>query len=246
MGKLHELLAVETNLRQEANAAVKAVVDLFKAGTGLLGQIRVFRPLEENLEELPAEGQPLSATVDGVLEELQNYFSRYVDATVEKEVANTGTNATVVVNGIEFLNDLPATALLNLESRLEELERAFNAIPTLDPSEQWEYDADKGYHVSAVRTQFRTKKSPKAFVQYAATKEHPAQVTVFNEDINTYRIESTLFSGSLTPAEKRERLDRLTTLQRAVKKARIRANDTESTPVKIADAIFDYINTGEL
>jgi len=246
MGKLHELLAVEGELRSGAKNALASVVDFFKSGAGMSGHVTTFSKLDESLEDQPSEIQVLSSSVDEQLAALKLDFSKFVDATVEKEISNTKTMATVELKGIDFLGDLPATALLNLEGRLEELDRAYRAIPTLDPSEQWEFDTDKGHFVSGTRTLFRTKKVPKAFVAYKATTEHPAQVTVFNEDINQYRVEKTLHSGMLTPSQKKERLDRLAELQRAVKKARIRANDVESIPVSIGEKIFDFINKGEL
>ena len=48
MGKLHELLAVEPDLKAAATRTVNEVIALFKEGADrLVGQIRVYHPLEE-------------------------------------------------------------------------------------------------------------------------------------------------------------------------------------------------------
>jgi hypothetical protein len=130
-----------------------------------------------------------------------------------------------------------------LESRLEDLKKVYEAIPTLDPSERWEFDETRGCFASDLRIAYRTAKVPKAFVASEATKEHPAQVQVFNEDVPTHRRETQVYSGSLTIAEKRSRIERIKVLIRLVKKSRQRANDIEVNDLDIADKIFEYINS---
>jgi hypothetical protein len=144
------------------------------------------------------------------------------------------------------LNELPATALLNLESRLQELEAVYKRIPTLDPSEKWAFDSGSESWVSDTRIAYRTAKVPKSFVAYEATKEHPAQVETFTEDVPSHRRETIVQTGSLTIADKRRKIERINTLIRAVKQARQRANDVEVGELNISVRIFSFINEGTL
>lgn len=244
MTKLYEVLAVEPDLRQQANAELKRVIDLFNQGEGrLVGRVISYQGVTEDTPELPEEVTELATTVDSELGNLRLTFSKYLDATINKEVTNTTTLADV--EEFDFLRGLPATALLNLENRLEEIKKAYLAIPTLDPSEKWTYSDVQGCFVSETRMNYRTKKAMKAFVSYEATEEHPAQVETYAEDVPTHKRETVVFSGALTVTEKRDRLERIEYLARAVKKARQRANDVETNPTKIAHQIFDYINQWE-
>jgi len=242
MSKLYELLAVESDLRQQANEELKRVKEMFaQGGVRFVGQTISFHPVQEGADEVPDEYTELASTVDDELELLAGVFGNYLNVTIQKEVANTNTEAES--EEFDFLNGLPAPALLNLESRLEDLKKVYELIPTLDPSERWEFDNQRGCFVSDLRVAFRTAKVPKSFVAYEATKEHPAQVQVFNEDVPTHRRETMIYSGALTVADKRDRLERISILISQVKKARQRANDVEITPDELADRIFGYINS---
>jgi hypothetical protein len=180
------------------------------------------------------------------LKAVKDAFGDYVDVTVQKEVTNTTAFANVTLGDATFLTGLSATALLNLESRLSELEDVYKAIPTLDTTERWKFDKDAGCYVSDVRSSHRMKKVPKVLTLAPATVEHPAQAQVYSEDIPAYLVEKVMYSGMITPSHKQECLDRIAKLAAATKQARQRANDTEIKPVKVADKIFAYINEGKV
>ena len=56
MSKLYELLAVEPDLRQQAQAELTRVKELFSKGTGkLLGQVISFHGITEEAQELPED-----------------------------------------------------------------------------------------------------------------------------------------------------------------------------------------------
>jgi hypothetical protein len=245
MSKLYELLAVESDLRSQATEELKRVKDLFTSGTGkLIGQSITYHGLTEDAQELPQEVTELATTVENELDQLQEVYGKFLDVTILKERANTHTEAES--EKFQFLNELPATALLNLESRLQELEAVYKRIPTLDPSEKWAFDSGSESWVSDTRIAYRTAKVPKSFVAYEATKEHPAQVETFTEDVPSHRRETIVQTGSLTIADKRRKIERINTLIRAVKQARQRANDVEVGELNISVRIFSFINEGTL
>lgn len=243
MGKLHELLAVEGDLKAEAQRDMNRLKGLFTEGqVRFIGQIRAYEPLEVGGEEFEDEITNLATTVDAELTSVKRAFSAWADAAVQKEVTNQGTNADIAVDGEPLLEGLPATALLNLEGKLAELRQVYAAIPTNDPTERWTFDRQLGCYVSQERKTYRTKKVPRAHVLYEATPEHPAQVEAFTEDVRVGTWTTVIQSGMLTPAEKQKRLKRIDALIRAVRKARQRANDIDVMDVHVADKLFAYID----
>jgi hypothetical protein len=166
----------------------------------------------------------------------------YIDVTLTKENTNTKTEASVIVDGT-LLVTLPAPALLNLEARLAEIHDLYEAIPTVDPTERWEEDST-GYLKAGPYEKTRTKKMLRTHVMYDATKEHPAQVETYYEDVPSYRIQETVWNSMLTGEEKALRLERIEQLHRVVKAARLRANDIDVERVKVSEKIFNFIETG--
>lgn len=244
MGKLHELLAVEPDLKAGAQKALSQTKVVFSSGEKLAGQIRTYVPLEEEGESFPDERKELTSTVKAEWGTFREAFGRYVDAVAQKEVTNQSTVADVVVDGRILLKNLPATALLNLEARLGEVLELYRLAPTNDPAERWTWDDQNGYWVSDPRTTFRTQKKMRAQVLYEATKEHPAQVQTYTDDIRVGTWTTVIRSGMLSPVSKKIALDRIEALIRAVKEARQRANDIEAEKTKVADVLFDYIEKG--
>lgn len=240
MGKLHELLAVEPDLKARALKAAKAAIEVFSSNQ-LSGQHRRYRPLEEDGAPRADEHQNLAATADEVVGAFSATFSRWLDAAIQKEITNRGTSADVVVDGKTILSDFPAPALLNLEAKLAEIRKVIAAIPTLDGAEVWDWSKDQGHYVTPARITYSTKKVPKAFVKYEATKEHPAQVETFVEDVRVGEWSTVLMSGAISPVEKVQRMQRVDDLLVAVKQARQRANNIDAESTKVGAQIFEYI-----
>jgi len=242
MGKLHELLAVEGDLKGQAQRDLHRALSLFTDGKGkLVGSLRSYQPLQEGGEDFADEVTLLASTVEAELDQVSSAFGRWMDAAVQKETTNRDTAADIVVDGVTIVENLPAPALLNLESKLAEIRKVYAAIPTNDPAERWEWAEQLGCWLSRPRTTYKTKKVPRAHVAYEATAEHPAQVQVFNEDVRVGEWTTVIESGMLTPQDKRRLLARLDVLARAVKQARQRANDIDAVNVEVAQKLFAFI-----
>jgi len=246
MSKLYEILAVEGDLRKKTAEMLKGITALFGQPGKFTGLTIGSHVLLEGEPEIFPENTDMAFTVKQQLSAIQDAFGGFVDVTLMKELTNTEAFGDVVLGEINFLTGLSATALLNLESRLDELLEVYKAIPVLDATERWHYDEGQGCYVSDVRSSYRMKKVPKPLILAPATVEHPAQVQVFQDEIPAYKVEKVIYSGMLTLADKQARLDRLSKLATAVKKARQRANDVEIKVTKVASKIFDYINNGDL
>jgi len=242
MGKLHELLAVEPDLKSEAQRLANKVKALFTEGKGrLVGQIRTYQTMDESGEDFADEITELATSVDSELAGWQRAFSDWLDAAMQKEITNQVTGADIVVDGVTLFENMPATALLNLEAKLVEIRQVFSQMPTNDPSEKWLWDADLGCFITRPRYTYKTKKILRNHVKAEATKEHPAQVEVYTEDARVGTWTTLIHSGMLTPVEKQNRLKRVDALIRAVKQARQRANAIDVVDVHLGKKLFAYI-----
>ena len=245
MTKLHELIAVEPDLKSQATSQIADALNVFSNGTGkLVGQVRRYSPLEEYGEQFSDEVTELATTVGDELGRVQDAFGRWIDVAVQKEQTNGATTADVVVDGQVVLKGLSAPALLNLEGKLTSLRQLYSQIPTNDLAERWEYDEQTGVYVSNPRDTYRTQKVIKSLVLHPPTPEHPAQVQAYNEDIRVGTWTTQKRSGMMSPTDKRMILSRLDVLIRAVKSARQRANEVEANTAKVAQVIFDFIHRG--
>jgi hypothetical protein len=86
---------------------------------------------------------------------------------------------------------------------------------------------------------------PKTHVKYEATKEHPAQVEMYMEDVwvGTWTIVKS--SGAIPAATRNAMLERVRKLLDAVKAAREEANGIEVKPQKVGAAILGYVFDGK-
>lgn len=244
MGKLHEVLAVEPDLKGAAEKIIAETISTFSKKAGhFQSQIRRYQAIDENGESLPDENQEMVTTVPKKLEWTQKVVAKYLDALASKEVSNTVASGVIEIDGKPIIERaLPATLLLALEGKLKQLREVYNAIPTLDPGEQWNWDDKTRTYESAPTKSFRTKKVMKNHVKAPATDKHPAQVDVYTEDVQVGSWTTRKWSGALTPSQKADLLERIDELIQAVKRARQRANDCEAAKINIADTLFKYIH----
>src|SRR5262249_16350255 len=122
-----------------------------------------------------------------------------------------------MVGGQTLLEKVPVAYLLFLEKQLVELHTFVKKLPVLDASETWHHDQSADcWATDAVQT-IRTKKVPRNHVKAEATDKHPAQVEVYHEDVPVGTWRTVKFSGSLPAQTVHEMLEKVETLQQAVK-----------------------------
>ena len=246
--QLHELIAVEGDLHNTTKAILdEATVTFTKKADHFMGQHRALVYYNEaRTQENEQAHKAIVTTVDKKLDYVAGRVTKYYDALLQKEDANRRASADLVVDDVVLGTALPATFLLGMESRLKALREVLLHVPTLDPSAVWAEDKGAGdgvYRSDPVRTK-RTEKTIRSKVLYDATKEHPAQIEKWNEDVAVAAIETVYQSGMWTPSKKADVLARLDKLLAAVKRARQRANTADVAPLKIGKAMFDYILKG--
>jgi len=242
--KLFEYLAIEKDVSKTSQEAIsKAMEAFFAPEEMLLGFDVEAVKIREDMPEIQGEHKPLPTTVAEILKSLVDKVGAFIDVTANKENANRTAASDVMIDNQVFLQEWGATALLNLESRLDDLLKIYEAIPTLSFSYDWEWDGSKGCWVSDKRKQIRNVKTTDVIVKYDATKEHPAQTELVTLDRPAYNIEKVMYSGAVPLTEKEEWISRIKKLKNAVTQARQRANTVEVTERNVADKIFDYIHS---
>ncbi len=242
MGQLHELLAVEGDLKVTANRAVVALKALFTEGSGrFVGTTKQYTPLEEGGEDFPAELVPLATDVHLELTGFAKFFGDWVDAVYQKEEANQRATADLTIGDKDF-KGVPATALLNLEGKLAEIRSVLLDIPTNDPLRVWEWDKNENYYRASPDVRHKSQKVTEFPVVHKATDRHPAQIEKVTVDKRVGSWETVVSSGMLSKTDKQDIVNRVNEVLLAVRQARQRANRVEVDPDKtIAEHIFNYI-----
>lgn len=249
---LHEILAVEQEVKSHAESARAQVIDTFRTKQShFTGIRRTFRPFsvdegsgEEGGERLEAETM-LAKTVHEELTTMLREVGKAIDLGLQLDEANTRAKADIIIKGEVLVADVPATFLLQLERRLKELRAVFKEAPTYDPVRVWNVDptADKKHVLRAEPVvTIRKRKARKYNVMYEATAEHPAQVDVFEIDEPVGEIRSHEWTGMLSTGKKAALLEQLEELLNAVKQARSRANAvTVDSTRTIAKTLTDFL-----
>lgn len=251
MSKLHELLAVEGNLEQQANKVRTDLINTFEKKRHLFEEKRVvFQPSVEGEGPTVESQSDIQSSVTSELNWIQSHLAKALDASYQVAEANTEARADVEVDdgsGAILLKQVPATALLELEKRAAEIHQLVAAVPTLDPAKGFSLDPQRGDGVYKAReiVKTRTKKTAKVIVKYEATKEHPAQTEMIAEDVPVGKIQEQEWSALITPGQKAELINRAEILVRSIRRARSRANETEVDQTKkIGAALLKFVFNG--
>jgi len=241
MPSLHQIIAIDKGVKNEANLAITAAYHEIQKSTLFTGISRVYSPIDEEGEHLPSETQRVQKRGTDLIELTAKAMTRYWDVTLTKDTANMQATANVMVDGHLLLDNAPVTFLLFFEKQLGDLETMIKKIPVLDPAETWTYDETQDCYVTAATKTTRSKKVPKALIGAPASKEHPAQVQYFTEDVLAGYWNTIKFSGALPQKRVTELLEKIGKVRAAVKFAREEANTIPVTNRRVGDVVFDFI-----
>lgn len=249
MAELHEVLAVERSAENTAKKLMKESEKTFSKENLFLGQVRLFSMFDSNLSEMDhTEESTLETTVDENLDYLNNAVSNWFDVVLQKELANQEAKADIILSdGTVVAEQLPATFLLGLETKLTALRELYQKIPTLAPGIAWIPDVSNEkagvYTTQSPSVAFKTEKVLDFRVVVEPTEHHPAQVKELQRTENIGKYETTRYSGMLTPVEKANRLAKIEELLTSTKRARVRANKAKiNKDAKIGKVLLDFIN----
>ena len=241
MPKLNQIIAISAGKKSSAQKAITEAHHSLQKTAQLEGISRTYKPKDDEGEQLPPEKKLVQLkawdAVAGVTTALVELF----DIVATQDQANCLAKANVVVDGNAVLKDIPVTTLLFLEKQLVDLHTFVEKFPTLDPGETWHYSPDVDYHASESNQTTKTRKVLKNHVKSEATKEHPAQVETYTEDVIVGYWTTIKFSGAIPAKERNEILARVRKLQEAIKSAREEANNLEVVSKKIGAPVLKYL-----
>jgi hypothetical protein len=250
MGKLHELIAVEKDIKTTLSKILEETAKTFnQRSSHFLESIKTYHPFKEEDKDLPDdEHVPMSSTVREKLDYAQGHVVRAIDVVLQKESANQEAKSDVIVelpdgSTEKILEEAPVTFLVQMENILESLRRTYNTIPTLDPAKKWHVDeTTENVWISDEIKKVRTKKVPRVITKAEATEKFPAQADIVHMDEAVGEFTQVYKCGGLSSKQKSYLLDRIDRLIAAVKIARAKANGQEVKSKKIGAAMFNFIN----
>ena len=241
MPKLNQIIAIQATKKSLAKDALTEVYQALQKSDLLSGIARSYKPKDELGEALPPESKLVQFKVDDGIAKITKSLIEMFDVVATQDWANCEAKADVVVAGKTIVKAVPVTHLLFLEKQLVDLHTFIEKLPALDTAERWSYDASQDCFASEPYQSLRTKKVPKTHIKYEATKEHPAQVEMYMEDITVGTWTAVKYSGAIPAARRNAMLERVRALQDAVKTAREEANSRDVDPKKVGEAVLDYI-----
>jgi hypothetical protein len=242
--KLHQVIAVESTVKSDAQAALARAGQLL-ANPGLFtGQVRTYAPRADDGARLPDERAVPQFRGEDVVGEASRTLVRLFDVVAQKDWTDPAARADLVVDGEVLLADVPVTYLLFLDRQLAALMNLVTSLPLLDPSEEWLADDTSGMWRSEARQTVRTRKVPKAHVLYPATPEHPAQVQAYTVDEPEGDWTTTRFSTAFPATRVTQLRERIRRLQEAVKFAREAGNSAEVVEVAPGRKVLDWVFQG--
>jgi len=248
--QLHEVLAVDRELDAKDKNERAAAIDLFSNRldlfTGNIKTLRMFDEADKAEEAQAVETKQIYLTANQVLAQALQHTVRFMDAVAQKERTNQNAIADVILdNGDVILENVPATTLLALERVLADVGKLYAVVPVLAAGVKWEPDANLGagiFKQAHDATKLKTRTVKKPVTMFEGNEHHPPQFQMTDEVKNVGEYVEQKWAAFLQPARKMELMERIDELQRAVKKARMRANQTIIVPVQVGQKIVDWIN----
>lgn len=247
MTKLNQIIAVAKGVRSHAERELTDSYHRLQKAEPLSGISRKYEPKDAEGQKFPPENKRVQVTVDDELRKVRDSVTRLLDVCATRDYANCDAKADVVVDGDTILYQAPVTFLLFLEKRLVDLRTLMGKLPTLDPAEHWTQNdpaAGPGVWVTDTFQSHRTVKVPRNHVLAPATDKHPAQVSVYNEDVVVGTWHTRKFSGAAEPARVKEITEKIDKLIKAVRFAREEANGIEVSDEPVGKLVFDYLGIG--
>lgn len=241
MAKLNQIIAVANGTKSRTQSGVTELYHKLQAKTLLEGISRTYRPKDEDGESLPPESKRVQFRVSEALAEASAIWTTLFDAVATQDVANCSATASVKIAGTTLIESVPVTHLLFLEKQLNDIASFIEKIPTLDPAYDWALSDEADCYATSPIETVRTKKIPRNHVKAEATKEHPAQVDVYPEDVVVGYWTKVDFSGAMPARERNKIMDRVRVMQDAVKSAREEANSIDVVQQHNGKIVFDYL-----
>jgi len=244
MTMLNQVIAVVQSKKKLASDAITNAYHLIQKPVLFDGLVKTYTPKDEEGDKLPSESKKAQTTVSKIIAETYNPLIDMFDVVFTQDCNNCEAKADIVIEEVGIAFNVPVTHLLFLEKQLTDIITFVSKLPVLDPAEVWSWDDVTDSYRSEPSDSVRTKKVRKPFVKYEATKEHPAQVDVVEEDVALGTWRTIKFSGAMKASDKAAILERARKLQEAVIKAREQCNAKAIDTYKIGESLLNYVFKG--
>jgi len=232
---LHQAIAIQRSIDEEAARALGSVKRLLNIGGDadpLTGISRVYQPLEEGGEELPPQSRRVQVTAAELIDQVNDALTKVFSLKLVREVGNCEAKADITVDGQVLLADAPVGWLMYAEAQLGQIIGLIDAIPVLNPADEWSDTAPglrDGVWQSAPKTTSVPRRVPEVQVLYPATPEHPAQVRAYEIERTVGHWITTKYSGQMNAKDRQALRARAVRVLEATRKAREQANRLEVT-----------------
>lgn len=239
--RLSQVVAVEKQVKARVNSEGASLHKANQKADNFSGMTRVYEKKDEEGEDLPEETKLVQERAADTLQQFLTMWTELVDITVTKDVGNAQMTQEVKVDG-KVLVEAPPTFLIWMEKQLDDLRTYVKELPTLDPSREWSWDANRDLFSTKPTRTARHKKTPRVIVKAEATEHHPAQTEIVMDDVLVGYWATTYLSGGISAQQRKEMLDRIENLRRAFKTAREEANSRKvERKEDVGKAIAEYI-----
>lgn len=239
--KLNQIIAIENNIKSKGSNTLTSVYHSAQKSSLFDGLVREYKPLTDDGEKFPSEKKLVQMRANDVLAQVRQDVGEWFQVEFEKDLGNTSAFADVKVDNEVLLAAAPSTYLLFLEKKLIDVRTFVEALPVLDPAEDWTWDSNTNYFKSALSQTAKTKKVQKALVLLEPTDKHPGQAVQITDDQVVGYWNQVKLSGALQQSQKDKFLSRLEALTKAVKVAREEANNTQVDTNKNTKSLLDWV-----
>lgn len=239
--KLHQVIPAVEGVSKKAQTRLTEMHQVLAKDGLLSGQTRTYQPDNDDGDRLPPQGQIVQVRVVDVIATVRDELADWIDVALTRDEGNMTARADIVIDGQVIAAGVPATTLLWLEKRADDLHTFVSKFPTLATDERWEYDDnDRVWRAQPVES-VKTTKAHEVIILAPATDKHPAQTQLAQVDRREGVWTTTKLSGAVPQTTVRTLVDRVTKLRAAVKAARAAANETEVEQKHVGAAILDYV-----
>ena len=131
--KLHQIIALANTKKAQGQSGFTELHKVLLKSALLSGIAKTYKPIDDDApaaERLPSEGTKVQVRVSECVEQARGILTEMIDMVATQDVANTTAFADVVVDGQIIVTHVPATHLLFLEKRLEDLVTFVTKFPT--------------------------------------------------------------------------------------------------------------------
>lgn len=239
--KLNQVIAILQTAKKNCEKAKTEVYHKIQKSDLFKGLSRVYRPVDEDGYVYPPENKKLTLKTEELLGQFAQACQNFYDLAATQDWANAKAKASVVVDGVVILEDVPVAYLLFLEKQITDLRTFVSTLPVLPITEDWQYDPGRGCYVTTPKETTKTKKITEFVRVFEPTEHHPGEAREVSKDIVEGTWSVTEFSGALPQDRVTLMAKRVEKLYQAIVKAREEANGAIVEEKIVSSKIFDYL-----